>query len=142
MPTAAQNRATAAAERSGNPAKKAAAAPRKIAAKKTATQASPSITITADPVKKVTVELVGERYTVTPPKASLAISITQQARDGSSDDAEAAFDQLNGWMDTAFGTKVKQVRARLADPSDQLDLQHIMQLMNALLDVGGESPTT
>jgi hypothetical protein len=123
-----------AATRSGNPAKRAAA-------KKAATPATPSITIDAEPKKKVNIKLIGQNYSVNMPKASLAIRITQQAR--SADQGEKAFESLNTWMDAAFGARqVAAVRKRLDDPDDDLDLDHIMQLMNALLEAGSGNPTT
>jgi len=132
-----------AARRSGNPAKKAAATPRKVAVKKTADHKLPAadITINPEPKKKVSIDLIGERYLITPPKASLAVAITQGARNP--DEAEEAFAKLQDWIDLAFGVKIAvKIRERLDDPKDDLDLDHIMKLMNALMELGGENPTT
>lgn len=131
-----------AAERSGDPARRATAT--KQTAKRATTKraaGAPSITISAVPKKKIPVDLIGVRYQVTPPKSSLAIKISQQVR--TPDDADDAFTTLGEWIDIAFGKQAAvKVRNRLEDPDDDLDLEHIMQLMNLLMETEAGAPPT
>jgi hypothetical protein len=134
------------AARSGNPAKRAVA--KKAPAKKTAAPtAKADVTINADVKKKIIVDLVGEKYSVTPPKTSLAIKVTQRARGAEGKptrkEADESFEALQEWIDKAFGVQgAKRVRTRLNDADDDLDLDQIMQLMNVLLEMESGGPST
>lgn len=91
------------------------------------------IEILADPRAKISVNLVGVRYEVEPPKTALAIQLARQASTAQ-DDPAGLFTLIDTWMDSAFGKPMaKKVRARMQDPTDALDFPHVMRLMEALV---------
>jgi hypothetical protein len=93
------------------------------------------IEINASPVEKIDVKLVGKAYKVTPPKAAFAMKIAREAREGGSANAGRVVEVMDEWMERAFGkAQHTAVQKRLDDPTDDLDLPHIMQLMELLIE--------
>jgi hypothetical protein len=101
-----------------------------------------TITITASPREPVKVDLVGQIYEVTPPKAALAMKLAVQAKTAQGD-ASLVEGAIFEWIDTAF-TKAdaKKIKARLSDQDDLLDYPHISQLIEALVEAGSANPST
>lgn len=116
--------------------------------------------------KPVTVNLVGVEYSVNPPKSALALSFAntyaeiqktltttklpaakvsrakpKTAQDGLDTEQLAKnmkmVDMLYSFIDAVFGKQSKAVRARLNDNDDQLDIEHISELMTALFELTG-----
>ena len=98
------------------------------------------------PRKKMAVRLVGKEYLVDPPKGAAALRMARIAKElganPSPEDMGEMMDVLDGWITKAFGPKAKEVLARLDDWDDQLDLDHIMVLMQRIMAVQGGNPTT
>lgn len=123
MPTATKNRALA------------ATAP--IAA------AAADITIAAEPKKAVIVDLVEQRYTIKPPKSAMAVKLAVRAKQAGDDDPGAVMAAISEWVNIAFGAKAAPgVMERLEDPDDDLDIIHVMNLIEALVEVGAPTPPT
>lgn len=102
-----------------------------------------TIEITAEPVPKMSVKLVGVDYMISPPKSSLAIKLAVQAKTVGKDDPEKILDVLDEWLVKAFGKAgLKKVKARLDDPEDLLDTPHLMQLMEAVVEATTGDPTS
>lgn len=100
------------------------------------------IVINAKPRKPATVSLVDEEYLVTPPKSTIALALAARAK-AAGDDGEKVRAELDGWVGLAFGKKqAAKVQARLDDPDDDLDLPHIMELMQALAAAATPDPTS
>lgn len=100
------------------------------------------IVIDAEPRKAFPVQLVGEEYLVTPPKSTIALALARKAKEAG-DDAGVVEDELHNWVRIAFGKKqATKVIARLADGDDDLDLPHIMQLMQKLAEAATGDPTS
>lgn len=100
------------------------------------------IVIDAEPRKAFPVQLVGEEYLVTPPKSTVALALARKAKEAG-DDAAVVEKELHNWVRIAFGKKqAVKVIARLADGDDDLDLPHIMQLMQKLAEAATGDPTT
>lgn len=100
------------------------------------------ITIDAEAPKPITVSLAGEEYTVRPIKSSLGIALAQRFQGDQSDMAkfEKNIDQL---VKIIFGKKDSAaIQKRLSDPEDLLDLPHIFNLLNALVEKASGNPTT
>lgn len=102
------------------------------------------IRIEAEPRPTILVELVGVEYSVSPPKAALALKLSvhsKQAMD--SKDPEQMDRAMQEWIATAFDPETaEKVRARLDDPRDALDMPHIGQLMRAVMEATTGNPTT
>lgn len=100
------------------------------------------ITITAEPRKRIHVDLVGVGYDIVVPKAGFAMAMAQRARSGDDDAALSTLNDINEWMRRAFRDRADEVFARLDDDDDDLDIQHITQLMQKSVEAGSDNPTT
>lgn len=101
-----------------------------------------TIEITAEPVKTLDVNLVGVDYDVKPPKGSLAI-VLASSLGKIKDNPDKLMRILGDWVRVAFGKKqAEAVMKRLEDPDDDLDITHIMQLMEKLAEATTGNPTT
>ena len=90
------------------------------------------IAVKADPQDSVPVELVGKKYMVRTPKSWLSMKMGLAAN-RAEEDPGAMMDVLEKWIAAAFGkANGKKVLARLDDTEDDLDLEHIMDLVEAL----------
>ena len=96
--------------------------------------------------KPVIVDLVGVRYAVTPPKMRSAVKMFQQLQTAAADAEEnptAAFEQHDAWIGRLFRERADEVIARMEDEDDELDMVHINQLTQALMErAAGADPTT
>jgi hypothetical protein len=100
------------------------------------------IVIEAEEAQKIGVTLVGEKYTITPPKAALAMKWATEAGELENDPG-AVMAVLSQWIMAAFGkTNGRKVIARLNDPDDQLDIVHVSKLMEAAIEQQTGNPTS
>jgi len=100
------------------------------------------ITIDADPVEQIEVNLVGVPYQINPPKAALAMRLAVEAKT-MGEDPSAVNAVMDSWMDKAFGkSTAKAVRKRLEDDKDLLDIQHVMLLMEKIIEAQTEANPT
>ena len=100
------------------------------------------IVISAEPRTAIPVSLVDEEYLVTPPKSTIALALAARAK-AAGEDAEKVREELDGWVLIAFGKKqAAKVQARLDDADDDLDLPHIMELMQKLAEAVTPDPTS
>lgn len=103
---------------------------------------SDDITIEADPVSTLSVNLVGKTYEIKPPKAALAMRLAVESKLYQDDPAKMA-DILDLWIKKAFGTKAEKIKARFEDEDDDLDITHIMVLMERVIEKQtGGNPTS
>lgn len=101
-----------------------------------------SIKIEATPKAVLDVELVGVHYSVTPPKAALALRLAVAAKQSGEDDPGSVVDTLNAWLLMAMGEEQeKAIQARIEDPKDALDIDHLMMLMEAVIEESSGNPT-
>lgn len=103
-----------------------------------------AIVIEGAAIEPIPVTLVGKDYVLTPPKAGVAMRIAGQAKRLLDDDPMQMITLVDEWAEKAFGkAEFKKVKARLEDPKDALDVQHIMSLMQAVIErQAGENPTS
>jgi hypothetical protein len=100
-----------------------------------------SITIEAEPREQIDVKLVGVHYIINPPKAALAISLGKEVK-AAGDDAELLEAALEKWAVIAFGKKHgKAIMARLNDPEDLLDYDHLTTVITKLAEALSPNPT-
>jgi hypothetical protein len=100
------------------------------------------IVIEAEEVQKIGITLVGVKYTITPPKAALAMKLATSAGD-LKDDAGAIIGVLTSWVMAAFGkTEGAKVLKRLDDPDDRLDITHLTSLMEKVIEQQTGNPTS
>lgn len=100
------------------------------------------IVIAATPREPISVDLIGTEYLVTPPKTTVAIALAERVQ-AAGQDIKVVREETDLWVNLAFGAKQgKKVIARLDDPEDDLDIPHIMDLMQKLAEAGTENPTT
>jgi len=100
------------------------------------------LSIVADPREKITISLVGVEYVITPPKASAALKMAIRAKAGDEDPSEMLA-ALTEWAQKAFGkATATKVMKRLDDDEDELDLQHLMQLMEGVAELTAGNPTS
>lgn len=100
------------------------------------------IVIGAKPRKPFTVSLVDQEYLVTPPKSTVALALAERAKAAGEDPGKIR-EELDNWVLLAFGKKqAAKVQARLSDAEDDLDLPHIMELMQKLAEAATGDPTS
>lgn len=98
------------------------------------------IVISAEPRKAIPVSLVDEEYLVTPPKSTIALAMAARTK-AAGEDGEKIREELDGWVIAAFGRKqAVKILARLDDAEDDLDLPHIMELMQKLAEAVTPDP--
>lgn len=101
-----------------------------------------TLTIPGKTRKSIDIELVGTEYTVRPPKASVAVFLSQALKDAG-EDAEKLLDGLEKWNLVLFGKEIgPKVTERLKDPDDDLDIPDVVELISAVMETSGENPTT
>ena len=101
------------------------------------------VQIVADKRQSMVIELVGMRYTVKVPKASLALKLAVRAKQA--DDNPALLAQtIDEWISRAFSSEdAESVKHRLYEADDDdLDLPHIMKLMEALIERTTDNPSS
>lgn len=103
-----------------------------------------SISIQAAFAETIDINLVGVAYTITPPKAGLAIQIARLSVDNADGTSTVkVLDLLDKWIDRAFGDQADAVRARMyEDEDDQLDLPHLIELVKAVMEQQTGNPTS
>lgn len=100
-----------------------------------------TLTIEAATRESIPVDLVGKRYSLVPPKTTLAIQVAAAAQ--SAEDLPNMMKSLEGWVVAAFGTKSgNAIVKRLYDPNDALDVDHIVQLVQGVMGMQTGNPTT
>lgn len=100
------------------------------------------IVVEATPREEIPLTLVGVKYTIVPPKSNFALKMAYQAKT-SKDDPTQVVDSLFDWVRKAFRDQADAVLARLDDDGDDLDIDHLTQLMQKVLERGsGGNPTT
>ncbi|QDH93086.1 hypothetical protein QDA02_gp79 [Microbacterium phage Margaery] len=103
-----------------------------------------SITIDAEPREQVTVHLVGKPYLLTPPKGALGLTLAKRAQEAEkSQDIEMIWGEIMGWLTMAVGeTQAKAIQARLDDNDDDLDLIHVITVMEKVVEAVTELPSS
>lgn len=105
------------------------------------------LTITAEPRKTLTVDLVGVTYTIRAPKGATALALAkrfgQKSKGKGSSQIDDTLTALRDWSRSAFGVKTSdEVFARLDDPEDDLDISHLSDLMAKVTEATTGDPTT
>ena len=91
----------------------------------------------------IKIRLVGQTYSIRPPKAALALKMAWRAKQFE-DRPDLVAETLNEFIDKAFSAKdAEAVKVRLYESDDDpLDVPHIMELMNAVMERVVGDPTT
>lgn len=101
------------------------------------------IDITAEPQKKINVNLVGRMYTIRRPKTALLMRMAVSAKKTKDKDAEEMYYMVTDLIGKTFGkTDAKEVQERLESSDDDLEYEHITALMQALTTYGTGNPST
>lgn len=101
-----------------------------------------TLEINATAPETMEVKLVGTFYDVTPPKTALSMNMIGDM-DKMKKEPKRVLKAVNSWIDSAFTEKdAKKVRDRLNDPRDLLDIDHISEMVKALMEAKTENPTT
>lgn len=103
-----------------------------------------SIDIKATPQKKVQVKLLGVDYLVKVPKKAAALQLMMRVKNAG-DDPQMSSDAIDDLIIRMFGKEhLADVRRRLyEDDEDDLDIDHLMELMKALIEYAtAGNPTT
>lgn len=101
-----------------------------------------AITIEAEPKAQVQVELVGHTYTVSPPKAALALRIGVTAKQVDNDPS-VMYEAILDWLRAALNKRdYGRVVSRLDDPEDLLDIDHIALLIEKVSEHAAGNPTS
>lgn len=104
--------------------------------------AEPFIDIAAEPRSVLPIRLVGVEYSIVPPKNAFTLELASRTTDDDLRTAKATHDLIYSWIDQAFRDDAPKVRERLADPLDDLDLDHIMLLIQRVVEAQSGNPTT
>lgn len=94
--------------------------------------------------KTMQVDLVGVTYQIRIPKTYAMLRFAALSQTTDDMDMSAMVEAMNAWIKQAFGKEgTEQVHERLGDPDDDLDIDHIMQLMEAVAEASAPgNPTT
>lgn len=99
------------------------------------------IVIDAEPAETLDVKLVGVDYKITPPKTSLLMQVTDKMQGKEEEDVTS--EDLYRFVDLMFtNTDAVKVKKRLNDPKDALDIDHVMSLLDKLMEAVQPNPTT
>lgn len=101
--------------------------------------------IEAEEVQKLSVSLVGIVYEIMPPKASTTLKIAAKAMSAdkgskkkgkqSAEDLAALATMVDDWVKMTFSREdASAVLDRLSDPNDLLDVEHIVKLVEKLVE--------
>jgi hypothetical protein len=103
-----------------------------------------AITIDAAPREQITVHLVGKPYLLTPPKAALGITLAKKATAAqASGDIDSIWGEIMGWLTMAVGQKqATDIQARLDDNDDDLDVIHVIEVMEKVIEAVTDSPSS
>lgn len=100
------------------------------------------IDIEAEPRRALTVSLVGVRYQATVPKGSLALVLAKRAK-AAGNDPDKLMQEVQGWLRMAFGAKqAARIALRLEDADDDLDVIHVVTLIEKMAEAAAPNPTT
>lgn len=100
------------------------------------------IVIAADPREALDIELVGVEYKIKPPKAATSMALMSSIGGDVKNDPEKALEVIEKWVKVTFGSKTgPKVLARLKDPEDDLDINHLGDLMTKVTEVVTGNPT-
>jgi hypothetical protein len=90
-----------------------------------------------------TVTLVGKVYNCWIPKTAIALKFATEMDDIEKNPGKAA-DKIDGILHSIFtAADYAKIQKRLEDPKDALDLEDLVELMSALIELaGGEDPTS
>jgi hypothetical protein len=102
---------------------------------------TPSFTISATPKKTVTAEIVGVSYQVKAPKTALLLAISKHSADKKAE-AGAVSRDFETILKLMFGPVWVDVQARMEDPEDDLDLDHIFEAVEQLTEEKTGNPTS
>ena len=104
---------------------------------------TPAIHITSTPKKALLVDLLGTEYMIKPPKSSLLLAISAHAE--STDKPGALSNDFDNILKLMFSVKKGQfdeIKERLGDPEDELDLDHIFEAVEAVTEGQTKNPTS
>jgi len=101
------------------------------------------IIVEASPRPRYTVQLVGVEYALSPPKSALSMKLAVRSKQSQeSSDPTLMLDTLREWVVSAFGDEVGAVvLARLDDKDDEMDLDHLSELMRKVSEAATGNPT-
>lgn len=101
-----------------------------------------ALVVTATPKQGLPVNLVGKDYVIQAPKSAFALKMGAAAK-SAKDDPMKMLEGLYSWVDAAFTKKdATAVKKRLDSPTDDLDISHIVELMNAVVEHQTGNPTS
>lgn len=90
----------------------------------------------------IDVNLVGKKYEVKPPKAFVMLKMSQQLQTAQEDPA-LMIEVLESFIDSSFAkADATKIKKRLEDNNDDLDLPHIMEFMEKVMEFATGNPTT
>lgn len=99
------------------------------------------IVINASPAKIFDVELVGFEYKVRAPKMSV-LAVVASAAGKKGKKGGDSIKHLDDMVKIMFPQDHEAIAARLADPEDALDYQHVMDLAEQLIEAATGNPTS
>ena len=85
-----------------------------------------------------------DEYTILPPKGAMSLDLAERAQDAvANGDVKSMWGEIEGWFIDGLGEEQwDRIDARLHDPTDDLDIVHLIQAMEALVEVVTDSPTS
>jgi hypothetical protein len=93
--------------------------------------------------KSISVDLVGQRYEIVPPKAGIALRIAKLATDKDPNQQMKVLSLVDVWIARAFGDQAPELERRMyEDPDDELDFPHVVQLIQKVVEFQTGNPTS
>lgn len=103
------------------------------------------IVIKASPSKALDVNMVGIDYKVKPPKMAVLAAIAKvasQQKGSKNVDSGAIIEHIENIVKLMFNRQAPAVLTRLADVTDDLDYQQIMDTAEAVIEASTGNPTS
>lgn len=87
-------------------------------------------------------EIKRDPYLIRPPKGYLSTALAEKVQ-AAGDDVSVIMAEVEGWFEQGLGKKQwKKLRDRLEDPDDALDLAHLVQAMEGVIEKVVGDPTS
>lgn len=100
------------------------------------------LSITADPREEFTVDLVGKEYLAKAPKGALGVKLGEQVK-AADNDPQKLWELVMDYLVIIFGKKQSTaIEKRLMSPEDDLDIPHVMKLVELMTEEATGDPTT
>lgn len=103
------------------------------------------IDVKPKPTRTLTFQIGEDAYTFKVPKSYGLVAAVRAAQSGAGGDGQAEvamFDRIEAWLfDSMPEGQAEQLKARLEDPDDDLDTEHVLEIFQELVKAASDRPS-